>query len=100
MTASLAIWIDLAILVLLAVYAWDGWKRGFIIIAVEVAGFLVSIFGALLLYAPIGGLLADTLSMTRGFSKAAGFVLAWMVIALVYMPLARFLYRKVPQRFR
>jgi uncharacterized protein YkwD len=97
---TLAVWIDLLIVLVLGFYAWDGLRRGFIAIAIEVFGFLASIFGALLLYSPLGRLFADWFNVSRGFSKAAGFIAAWTLIAFLYTPLARLLYRSIPQRFR
>lgn len=93
-------WVDIAILGLFGVYIYDGWKRGFLIIAIEVCGFVASIAGALLFYAPVGDVLTNVFNVSLGFAKAGGFVIVWTIIAVVYTPLARYFYRKIPQRFR
>lgn len=89
---------DLILIAALTYYAVDGWRRGFASVLIDAGGFFASIIAATLLYAPLGNLLFTSAHVpSRSFAKALGYVIAWVAMALVYVPLAKILSKRIPK---
>jgi len=93
-------WVDIAIILTLAWYAFDGWTRGFLSIALETAGFLLAMLLAVLGYRALGALIAARLSVPPSFANALAFFGIWWVADLAWPLAARPIYRRLPQRWR
>ncbi len=93
-------WLDLGVVVVLAWYAYSGYRRGCIALIFELVGFFVSLSGALLLYGHVTDFVTAHTQISRAFAKPIGFFAAWAVIELAYDRLADYLYAKIPHRFR
>ena len=93
-------WADILLLAVVGYSASKGWRRGFAVTFFEFGGLVVSMIGAALLYAPFGeALFLRAHLQSRAFSKAMGYVAVWVLLTLLYMPIAKRLERKVPKAF-
>lgn len=93
-------WVDLVLIVILVLYAYDGYRRGFLALGFELIGFVLAVVGAFTFYAGIGELLIRVFGLARPFAKAVGFLAGWGLIEFLYPYLAVFLFKKVPERHR
>src|SRR3990172_624370 len=100
MSWIMAHWVDLLIVLAAALHVRGGWKRGFIATALETLAFVLSIIIALATYGPVGEVFTRWFDITRGFSKAAGFMIVWMASVGVLTSFASALQRRVPKRAR
>ncbi len=66
-------WVDIAIIVVLLFYAFEGYALGFYAALLDLISFVVSFALGLFLYGYIGKLLVHFLSMPNGFANAIGF---------------------------
>lgn len=92
--------VDLIILVSVALFLYIGYLRGFIR---DFAGLLV-LLGALWLatvaYVGVGAWLTSTFGLPEGLAITTGFFLVWFVIELIYFILVTFFYDKIPENWR
>lgn len=93
-------WADPLAVLVLAWYAIDGWRRGFVVIAFEFAGFAMSLFVALLLYGPMGEAFASAFHIARPFAKPAGFFAVWILTEFAYGQIAKRVFKKIPEKAR
>jgi uncharacterized protein YkwD len=68
--------IDIAIIIVILIYALEGYAVGFIRGVADFISFVASFFFAISFYGVFGLLLADFLNIPKGFSNAIGFFLA------------------------
>ena len=68
--------IDIAIIVVIIIYAVEGYALGFIRGLADFLSFVISFAFALSFYGVFGAFLVDNLNMPKGFSNAIGFFLA------------------------
>lgn len=66
-------WIDLAIVVVLLFYSFEGYALGFYVALLDLLSFVSSFFLGLFFYGFIGRILIHTFSMPNGFANAIGF---------------------------
>jgi uncharacterized protein YkwD/uncharacterized membrane protein required for colicin V production len=93
-------WADPLTVLVLAWYAIDGWRRGFVVMAFEFVGFAVSLLAALLLYGPMGEAFASAFHIARPFAKPAGFFAIWILTEFAYGQMAKRLFKKIPEKAR
>ncbi len=74
-------WLDIALIIILAILAFDGWRHGFLHFVSEFIGLCLGIFVALLLY----GSLADKLGFisASGVAEIVAFVIICAIVAIV-----------------
>jgi uncharacterized protein YkwD len=89
-------WVDVLVVVFLAFYAYRGWRRGFISIALGLLVFAASLGAAVLLYRPVGGLIKG-FGVTEPAARAIAFFLLWVVIVAVGSILVGVRLRRVPK---
>lgn len=77
-------WVDLLILSILALAAYGGWKRGFIFVALDLAGFILALIFAFISYGLVGSWLAQLLKVQPNLAKALAFVVMWVVGEALY----------------
>lgn len=88
--------VDLIIIFFLAVTVLASFGRGFILLTIELLGFLLALFGALNLYFLPAALLTKYFSILKSFSSAIGFFIVWVFIETIYYFLARQVVKLVP----
>lgn len=66
-------WVDILILLVFAVYIFEGYTLGFLRAFFDFLGFVLSFTLGLLLYSFWGNILTKTFSIPRGFAEALGF---------------------------
>lgn len=88
-------WVDLAIILIIIVYLWGGWGRGFILGIVDLSGFVLSFFASLKLYNFVGKLLVANFSIPNGIANAAGFLLSGLITEIIFSILIAFLYPRL-----
>lgn len=77
------IFIDIALVVLLAFAAFMGTRRGAVLIGLELGSFLVATVVALVAYHPVGTLIRDAADIPAALSNVAGFMVVWVIIELL-----------------
>ncbi len=75
--------VNLTIVALLALAAYRGTRRGFLLIGFEVLSFVVATTAAIVVYRPLGTWLHDRGSVTTGLANLAAFMISWMLAELV-----------------
>ena len=93
-------WVDIAILLTLAGYAYDGWTRGFLALSLETAGFVLALIAATLVYRPLGAMVAARFDVPPSFADAIAFFGSWWLIDLVWPPIAGALLARLPPKWR
>ncbi|MFH0928722.1 MAG: CvpA family protein [bacterium] len=91
--------IDLVIIVAVVFYIVDGVRRGFILVALEVLGFFISLIIAFLAYPWVAKILLSFFEIPRSFANAVSFFVLWLIAGLIYPQFARLVYRKIPARY-
>lgn len=77
-------WVDLVIIVVIAIYVFEGWERGFIRGCIDMVGFLLSLLVALRFYSFAANLLIINFSLSRGVANALGFFLVATIIEFIF----------------
>jgi uncharacterized protein YkwD/uncharacterized membrane protein required for colicin V production len=89
-------WVDLLIPLVVAAYIYRGVRRGFIISAMELAAFGVSLLIAIGLCRPVGRLLQGLLGAAEGPSSAIALLLVWGVSQAALLLAASRLGKRLP----
>jgi uncharacterized protein YkwD len=76
--------VDLLLMLLLGVYVLEDVRYGFLHGLVELAGLLVALLAALLLYPVVAAQLVESFGVGYGLAKPLGFSLVWMATGLIY----------------
>lgn len=91
-------WIDLIILIFLAVYTFEGFRRGFLNLIAETASFIFSFLLGLRLYPLVSGLLIANFSLPLSLSNALGFIIITLAIETLLASLTSIIYRFFPDK--
>ncbi len=91
--------LDIAIVLVIALFAYLGTRQGLLIGLLELAGLIVSLAIPLLIYVPASRLLT-AVGVPRVYSGALAFFLIWLIVVNVYFFAARRLYRRLPRGVR
>jgi len=101
MTESQGIhWLDLILLVVLAKYALDGWRRGCAKLCLELAGFALSIVLATLSYRSVGLVFDDLFPVPPSYVDAIAFLLVWWLVDLAWPYVSGAIEERLPERWR
>lgn len=84
-------WIDFLILVLFAVYVWDGYRRGFFRLMWELLGILTAFVFALRFYTFAVTLLKNVFGLSDLYAKPIGFLIIWFLVQLVFYGIGHYL---------
>jgi uncharacterized protein YkwD len=93
-------WADPLVVLVLAWYAIDGRRRGFVVLTFEFAGFILSLTAALLLSGPMGEAFASAFGVARPFAKPMGFFAVWILAEFGYGLVAKKLFKMIPENIR
>ncbi|MHB1000905.1 MAG: CvpA family protein [Armatimonadota bacterium] len=89
-------WLDLVIIVVLLIFAYFGYRNGFLLGIIELIGIAVSLVVPFLLYIPVGHLL-ESFGVSRVYAGALAFFIIWFIIVSLYFGIMRRLYKRVPK---
>lgn len=64
-------------------YLWDGYRRGFLTVTMELGVFVVSIVAAFFLNSFVGNLFVGWVDLPESFAEAFGFMMVWFVVQLL-----------------
>jgi uncharacterized protein YkwD len=93
-------WVDILVVLVVALYAIHGWRRGFIILVIEMIGFAVTMAVPWIFYREFTPWLQKTLNWSYSFAKAGSFSLLWLMAGIIYAFVARKVYKMIPQFIR
>lgn len=88
--------IDILIVMTLALYGIFGYRRGFVVQIVELLGFVLSFAVALLIYQPVGKLIARGTGLAAGLAGLIAFLLLWLGLELVFGLVWKRLRHRIP----
>jgi uncharacterized protein YkwD len=90
-------WLDYLILIVLALYGWNGYSDGFIKALLNLGNFIVSFLAGLKFYGFIAGILVQRFSISTGFANAIGFfALAFLIQIILGVIIRKFLFFRLP----
>ncbi len=87
-------WIDIAILIILALYAFEGFSQGFLVAVTDFASFVVSFALGLAFYSKISAFLVNNFHVLHGFANAIGFFVAAVFFEVIFSLLIKSLILK------
>lgn len=91
--------LDFIIILVVFYYFYDGYRRGFIRLSLELFGFFLSIFLALYLYTYLANFLRANTNISHNISKVLAFFIILIIFQIFYSLLANHFYRKVPYKW-
>ncbi len=91
-------WVDFAVILVMLLYLWSGWNRGLLLGFVDLGGFILSFFVALKSYSLFGSFLIANFSLPKGIANAIGFLLAGLLIEVIFSFLISLFAGKVYRR--
>ena len=77
-------WVDLIILLMISLFALEGFRQGFLSQAINIGGFLLSLIAALTLYSSIGALLMNLFHLPPIAANPVGFLIVWIIVESVF----------------
>lgn len=97
---SLPLAIDLVVIIVVALYLIDGYRRGFILLAIELLGTLLTFYLAFRWSDWAGSLARQLVNFPEALDKPIGFILLWIILQFIYTLLTSLLYRLIPTTIR
>lgn len=92
-------WLDIVIIIALLAFSAFGFKDGFIMGIIELAGIIISLALPFIFYTTIGHILEEW-GISRLYSGAAAFIIIWLITIMIYFGVMRRLYKRVPSTVR
>lgn len=93
-------WLDLILMVVLAKYALDGWRRGCTPLCFDLLGFALAILLATVSYRSVGLVFDDLFAVPPSYVDAVAFLFVWWLIALAWPYASSALQARLPDRLR
>jgi len=93
-------YIDILILVSVALFAYMGYLRGFVRDALDLAALVLSIYLAVATYTSVGTSLSSMTSLPTSLANTVAFFLVWFAGMFVYYAAITFGFEYIPERWR
>ena len=93
-------WVDLAIIGVFLYYFFEGIRRGFIEQTLELIGFFITVFLALLGYHYFGELVTEKTGIQKQAADPIAFIILWFLYQVLYSLILRYGYPYIPAKFR
>lgn len=90
-------WIDVLIVLIVALSAWSGYLRGFIVSALDLLRWICSLLAALYFYQTIAGWLGSVNDWKETWNQPFAFVLIVLGLSVVFILISNWLLRKLPR---
>ncbi len=85
-------WVDYLILILLIIYAYEGYSVGFVSAFLDLVSLITSFIIGIKFYGFFAGILVERLNIPQGFSNAIGFFLGALITEIILRTLFRKLF--------
>ena len=82
-------WVDILIIIILAVYFFEGWRRGALKSLFDLLTFVISFFLGLKLYSPVATVINHFIQIPHGISLVIGFFIAVFIIEAICQAIFR-----------
>lgn len=92
-------WVDLLIILAIAVFALDGLRRGLLLQIFNILGFLTALLLALTLYSQIADLLIKIVNIPKLAANPIGFLIAWILTEVIFFGVLNRFYDKFIVRY-
>lgn len=92
--------IDLIILLALALYALDGYRRGFLQLSLELIGTILTFYLAFRLAVPFGRWELQFIQFPESLVQLVGFFSLWIILQITYATVSAFGYPLIPEALR
>lgn len=92
--------IDLAIILVIALYLVDGYRRGFLLLGLEFIGTILTFYLAWTGSEWVGQWPQQFINYPEGLERLIGFTVLWFILQAVYIGLSTFLYPRIPDTLR
>jgi len=89
-------YIDIIIIIILILYLFDGFRRGFISVSLEIAEFLLSVIVALKFYPNVAKYISTFFSIPTFWQNIIGFLLVWIIAEIIFSLIARLVKSVIP----
>lgn len=96
----LPIIVDIIIVLALLLYAFDGYRRGFLLLAIEFTGLFVTFYLSIILASQAGQLISRFIAFPTVLEKPIGFLALWLIIQALYVLASSYLYPLIPKPVR
>ncbi|MBI2028689.1 MAG: CvpA family protein [Candidatus Levybacteria bacterium] len=93
-------WVDYILIIILIVYAFEGYSVGFLSAFLDLVSLIVSFVVGLKFYGFFANILIDRLSIPQGFSNAIGFFIAALLTDVIIKALIRKFFAPHPTMFK
>lgn len=93
-------WVDILILGAFLFYFFEGIRRGFIEQTLELIGFFITIFLALLGYHYFGAVVMEKTGIQKQAADPIAFIILWFIYQVIYSLILRYSYPNIPARIR
>lgn len=93
-------WIDVVIIITLAIYIYEGVTRGFVEQLLELFGFFLTIFLAAWTYRPIGGWLTSHVGVLPEAADPLAFLIDWVALQALFSLALKYGYQLLPAFIR
>lgn len=89
-------WIDVLVLIVVAVYVWRGWRDGFLHSAVDLIGLVLIVWAGMRFYDPVAGWLQAQWDIPTSYGLALGFLIAGIAATALFWFVAGAILSGVP----
>lgn len=96
----LSLLVDCAIIITFFLYIVDGYRRGFLLLLIELAGTVIALVVAFSLADWAGAGLATSFTLPSNIQKPVGFLTVWLAIQVLYAFASNTLYLLIPEMVR
>ena len=87
-------WIDLVIILIFALFAFEGWRQGFFLQVFNILGFLTALILSLTFYDQIASVLDKLFHLPKIAANPIGFLLIWLLSESLFFVLLAKLFKK------
>ncbi len=94
------LFIDIAIVAILVGYAFDGYRRGFLLLLVELFGTVLSFYLAFRFSQPVGAWISGLFTVPEAMHRIVGFFVLWIGTEILYFAVTSYLYQFIPKFVR
>lgn len=97
---SLPLIVDIATVIILLLYLMDGYRRGLLLLGLELVGIFLTFYAAFRWAGSAGALIVNYIKLPDGLEKPVGFISLWLALQGLYALLGSWLYPFIPKNIR
>ncbi len=92
-------WIDLIVVLIVAIYVVDGYRQGFVKQTFDLLGIVLSFLVALKFY-PVMGTLLGSWGLGPNLTQPIGFFILWTLVQIIFYLIGFFIFRHFPDQIQ